>query len=201
MRLRNVRPEMIASIFRMLALKIRLGNRIEVTFNTRIGPDCRVFVIKGGKLRLQGSCLTQSVTLEVGPNGVLEIGPSYVGPGSIIVAQKHVSIGDGSMLAEYVTIRDQNHLHSPEVPLYAMRFTVAPVHIGSDVWIAAKATVVAGVTIADHALCAAGAVVTKDVKEWERVGGVPARPLSKSDSSGAMYVKAVTTRAGRPESM
>ena len=53
----------------------------------------------------------------------------------------------------------------------------APVLIGEDVWIGAKATVVLGVTIGDRAVIGANAVVTRDVKPYERVGGVPARPL------------------------
>lgn len=182
MRLRNMRRDMIVSNLRVLVLKIRLGNRIEVGFDSQIGPNCRFVILKGGKVQLRGACLSRSVTIECDPNALLEIGKSFVGPGSIISAGEHVSIGNGSLLADYVTIRDQNHVQSPEVPLYSWRYTTAPVCIGNDVWLASKTTVVAGVTIADHALCAAGAVVTKNVEPWQRVGGVPARPLSNSGS-------------------
>jgi acetyltransferase-like isoleucine patch superfamily enzyme len=168
---------MILSDLRVMALKLRLGKRIEVGFDTRIGPHCRVIVLKDAKVRLRGANLSRLVTIEAAPTAFLEIGRSFVGPGSIISAQEHVSIGDGCLLADYVTVRDQNHVHSPEVPLSAWRYTTAPVCIGNDVWIASKATVVAGVKIADHALCAAGAVVTKNVEPWQIVGGVPARPL------------------------
>jgi acetyltransferase-like isoleucine patch superfamily enzyme len=179
LRLRNVRRDMILSNFRVVALKLRLGKRVEVGFDTRIGPKCRVIVLKDAKVRLRGANLSRSVTIEAGPNALLEIGRSFVGPGSIISAQERVSIGDGSLLADYVTVRDQNHMQSHEVPLSAWRYTTAPVCIGNDVWIASKATVVAGVAIADHALCAAGAVVTKNVEPWQKVGGVPARPLKQ----------------------
>jgi acetyltransferase-like isoleucine patch superfamily enzyme len=186
LRLRNIRYirwKMITSRVRVLALKIRLGKRIEVGFDTHIGPKCRVILApKTGKVRLRSATLSHSVMIEAGRGAVVEIGNSWIGPGSIISAQEYISIGDGSMIAEYVTIRDQNHVHEPEVPLSAWRFTTAPVRIGQDVWIAAKVTVVAGVTIADHALCAAGAVVTNDVKPWQKVGGVPARPLKESKS-------------------
>jgi acetyltransferase-like isoleucine patch superfamily enzyme len=180
MRLRNIRRKMIASCFRVLFLKLRLGKRIEVGFDTYIGPGCRLIILHKAKVRLQGTALSHSVTIDASRNGVLEIGQSFIGPGSIISAQDFVSIGDGSLIADYVTIRDQNHIQSPEVPLSSWRYATAPVLIGSDVWIGSKATVVAGVTIADHALCAAGAVVTKDVDSWQKVGGVPARPLRRS---------------------
>lgn len=51
----------------------------------------------------------------------------------------------------------------------------APVTIGNDVWIGANCTVLPGVTIGNNVIVAAGAVVTKDVKDNCIVGGVPAR--------------------------
>ena len=48
-------------------------------------------------------------------------------------------------------------------------------HIGNDVWIGAKATVMDGVTIGDGAIVAACAVVTKDVPPYAIVGGSPAK--------------------------
>lgn len=52
-----------------------------------------------------------------------------------------------------------------------------PVHLGSDVWIGARATVLAGVSIGDGAIVAAGSVVTQDVPAFAIVGGVPARVI------------------------
>ena len=50
-----------------------------------------------------------------------------------------------------------------------------PIHIGHHCWIGTGATVLQGVKIGDGAIVAAGAVVTKDVKPWTIVGGVPAK--------------------------
>ena len=46
--------------------------------------------------------------------------------------------------------------------------------MGDRVWIAEGARVLAGVTIGEGAVVAAGAVVTKDVDPYTIVGGVPA---------------------------
>lgn len=48
-------------------------------------------------------------------------------------------------------------------------------HIGNDVWIGAKATIMDGVTIGDGAIVAAGSVVTKNVPPYAVVGGCPAK--------------------------
>lgn len=54
----------------------------------------------------------------------------------------------------------------------------APLHIGSDVWIGARAIVTPGCrVIADGSVVAAGSVVTSDVTAYSVVGGVPARQL------------------------
>lgn len=50
-----------------------------------------------------------------------------------------------------------------------------PVQIGNDVWVGSRAVVLAGVTVGDGAVIAAGAVVTKDVEPYAVVGGVPAK--------------------------
>ena len=53
----------------------------------------------------------------------------------------------------------------------------APIVVKDNVWIGAHATILAGVTIGENAVVAAGAVVTKDVPANTIVGGVPARVL------------------------
>ncbi len=49
------------------------------------------------------------------------------------------------------------------------------VNIGNDVLISLNAILLEGITIGDGAVIGAGAVVTKDVKPYEIVGGVPAK--------------------------
>jgi len=55
----------------------------------------------------------------------------------------------------------------------------APIIIGNNVWIATRAMILKGVTIGDGAVVAAGAVVTKDVKPFTVVAGVPAKLIKQ----------------------
>ena len=51
------------------------------------------------------------------------------------------------------------------------------VDVGNDVWVGVGATVLDGMRIGDGAIIAAGAVVTRDVKPYAIVGGIPARVI------------------------
>lgn len=51
--------------------------------------------------------------------------------------------------------------------------------IGNDVWIGYDAVIMAGVNIADGAIIAARAVVTKDVPPYTILGSVPAKEIKK----------------------
>ena len=52
-----------------------------------------------------------------------------------------------------------------------------PVVIGNDVWIGANVIIMPHVKIGNGAVIGAGAVVTKDVEDYEVVGGVPAKHI------------------------
>ena len=87
--------------------------------------------------------------------------------------QGGITIGEGSLIGHNVTLATLNHGMSVEE---RHDLFPSPIHIGQNVWIGANATVLSGVTIGDHAVIAAGAVVTKDVPA-NTVVGVPAKVI------------------------
>ena len=58
---------------------------------------------------------------------------------------------------------------------YYEEFT--PVQIGNNVWLGANVIVMDGVTIGEGAICAAGAVIMKDVPPYSLVAGMPAKVI------------------------
>ena len=87
-----------------------------------------------------------------------------------------ISIGEDCLIAELVSIRDHDHgFDSLEIPVREQGYKSAPVHIGRNVWLGAKVTVVRGVSIGDNAIIGANAVVTKDIPANAIAVGVPAR--------------------------
>lgn len=89
-----------------------------------------------------------------------------------------VVIGNNVNVSFQVCILSLHHDHNdPMFPAVG-----APVTICDHAWIGARATILPGVTIGTGAVVAAGAVVTKDVGEFEVVGGVPARRIGMRNS-------------------
>lgn len=83
-----------------------------------------------------------------------------------------IDIGDDVMIGPNVSIITSGH---PVAPSERRTCVVAkPVVIGRNVWIAAGAIIIGGVTVGENAVVAAGSVVTRDVPANTLVGGNPA---------------------------
>lgn len=143
-----------------------------------VGRYVRIRVTDGGQwISGDGLELADFANVIV-KNGKLSVGRgAHFGIGCVITCREAITIGDYVLIAEYVTIRDQDHRYGGDEPTALNGFATAPIIIGDNVWIGAKATVLRGVTIGDDAVIAAGAVVTKDVAAGTIVGGVPSRPI------------------------
>ena len=91
-----------------------------------------------------------------------------------------VSIGCHVNLAQGITITALNHnFEDKEQYIDSQGVSTNQVVLGDDIWIGANAVVLPGVSIGNHAVVAAGAVVTKDVPPHSLVAGVPAKIIKE----------------------
>lgn len=96
----------------------------------------------------------------------------FINAGCCFQDQGGIFVGDGVQIGHQVVLATLNH---DLVSARRKNMFHAPIVIGNNVWIGAHATILAGVTLGENSVVAAGAVVTKDVPAGAVVAGVPAK--------------------------
>jgi len=112
-------------------------------------------------------------------SGKLTLGDHvFVGFGSYFGLFGDIQIGNNVLIAARAYIASVTHGYECKRTLIQKQgFKIAPVRIGSDVWIGCNVVIMPGVTINDGAVIGAGSVVTKNIPAFEVWGGVPAKKL------------------------
>ena len=128
-------------------------------FGAKIGAHCTIrrtsrvyypWLLEMGEL----SCLADDVV-------IYNLGQVLIGPRATISQEAYLCAGT----------HDYTRLSMPLV--------TAPIHVGADVWICARAFIGPGVTLGDGAIAGAGAIVMKNVSPWTIVAGNPAVPVKE----------------------
>ncbi len=139
--------------------------------------------------------------VKIGRKSFIHIGARFFQP-------KGICIGKGTIIGDHVTLDGRanlvigNHvdiasgamIYNAQHDIHSEYFDPIEkeVIIHDYVFIGPRAIILPGVTIGKGAIVAAGAVVTKDVKEKQIVGGVPAKFI------GNRQLKKLNYRLGRP---
>lgn len=114
------------------------------------------------------------VRLAVGPGGSLEIGDRFlINYGSVISAERRIVVGRG------VTVGPRSRIADHDEPGDPNPGAPEEIHIGDDVWIAARVRVLKGSRIGSGTVVAAGSVVSGELPAGVIAAGVPARVLRK----------------------
>jgi putative colanic acid biosynthesis acetyltransferase WcaF len=113
------------------------------------------------------------------PNLTLEA-QSIVGPHVDIYCLAPVTIGENSMVSQYSYLCAASH----DYTLSNLPLIPAPISIGNQSWVCARAFIGPGVKVGSNCVVGACAVVVKDVQGNQVVGGNPAK-----------FIKAVERRS------
>lgn len=102
-----------------------------------------------------------------------------------------VEIGDDVLCAAYVHITDHSHeFKDIKTPIVDQGiFSKGPVKIGKGAWLGYRSEILSGVTIGEHSVVAAGAVVTSDVPPFSIVAGIPAKVIKHYDFEKKEWVR------------
>jgi len=135
---------------------IKLGNRVTIGKYAIIRPS-----------NIYGGPIGEGLTM--GDN-------SNIGPYNYIGCSGKITIGNNVMLAPRVSIYAENHVFDhPEILIRDQGVEKKEVIIEDDCWLAANSIILAGVTIGQGSIVAAGSVVTENVPAYSVVAGVPAK--------------------------
>lgn len=167
------RSERATFVARYFQDGITLGARV------RFEKGAMLSATDGSAIRIGSRVSLGRMTRVVARHGKVSIGDDvFIGDGSVIVSLAKIDIGEGTQLAEYVVIRDQDHDVTSR-PLITGRFKAMPVVIGRDCWLGAKVTVLKGSRIGDGAVIGAHSLVRGEIPANTLAVGNPAKVVRK----------------------
>lgn len=139
--------------------------------------------------------------IQIGKGSTVHMGAKFYDPRNIIIGKDSI-IGEGAILdgrdrlqiGNHVDVASEVMIYNSEHNVHAENFadesevTIAPVIIEDYVFIGPRAIILAGVSVKKGAVIGAGAVVTKDVEEYQIVGGVPAKVIGERKVKDLHYI-------------
>lgn len=162
---------------RLRGLVVRIAEHGQ---NLRVGRNVQLVAPENIRIGRDVSLLGNAYVNATGPRGSVRIGDrTHIDQFCVLYGQGGLTIGRACAIASGVIIYSQTNQIGPDAEALIVDQPVAyaPVSIGDDVWIGARAVVLPGVTIGDHAVIGAGAVVRHDVPAWAIAAGVPAKVI------------------------
>ncbi len=167
-----------------LGLAFLRGLRLRRAFSTATtilaGPRVRIRRrhgrITGGALCSLGEGV--GITVQGSRQRVANL---HIGERTHIQARTHINCFESIIIGERCAISWDCEILDTDIHRLVVdgqpRARTGPVLIGDRVWIGARSIILKGVTIGDHAVVAAGSVVTRDVPPRTLVAGNPARVI------------------------
>jgi len=107
------------------------------------------------------------------PNGLSVGNHVYIGFNSYL-GQGQITLKDEVLIGNFVSITASNHLKENNSYRFG-GYDAKPVVINKGSWLGAHSCILAGVTIGESSLVAAGSVVTKSFKNNSTIAGIPAK--------------------------
>jgi putative colanic acid biosynthesis acetyltransferase WcaF len=136
--------------------------------------------VLGAKLG-RGVCVFRGTTV-IGAQELVLGDRVQIGFRVVLDARGGLTVGEDVLVSSDSQLLTANH----NIESDDFERQVAPIEIADHAWIATRAIVLAGVSVGQGAVVAAGGVATRDVSERTVVGGIPARPVAER-SGGIDY--------------
>ena len=144
-------------------------------FTPRLMYSWRAFLLRIFGAKIGKGCHVYPKSIVWAPWN-LEMGDcSCIADEVLCYSMARIIIGERSVISQGVRLYTGSHdYESPNFQLYAK-----PITIGPNVWIAAEAFVMPGVTISEGSVIGARSVVTHDMPAWTVCAGNPCKSIKQ----------------------
>ncbi|VVQ26009.1 acyltransferase [Pseudomonas fluorescens] len=171
------RVQILSSILRCIWIRLSHSG-ISIGTSVSISDHVRFSVTDGGKLLIHKNSHIGRNTEIVVRGGTMEIGENvFIGSHCTICAHENIFIANDVLIAERVTIRDQDHNFNGKEVIRTAGISTSPINISDGAWIAAGAAVLRGSKIGKGAIIGANAVVKGVIGDYEIAVGLPAKSV------------------------
>ncbi len=158
--------------------------KLHLTWCAKLHSGSLISATDGGSIVVGKNVSFGRHSQVIARGGKIVIGDNVqLGSGCVVVAINDIRIGSGTLIAEYVVIRDQDHQYT-QGPIRMAGFNVSAIAIGADCWLGSKATVLRGVTIGDGAVIGAHGLVRSNIPAYSLACGCPARVIKNLPRRG-----------------
>jgi len=163
--------------------RVELTNRIKINKSTIIGNYTRIDGLGRIGVEIGSGCNIGAFCRLICSVNYNKIGEAIIigdnvslGEYSYIGGASRVTIGNDTIIGQYLSIHPQNHNFNMNNKLIRLQGTIEKgVEIGENCWLGSKVTFVDGSKIGNGCVVAAGSVVTKSFGDNVVIAGVPGK--------------------------
>ena len=164
-------------LFYMDSIRLRKG--VYIDKYCRLHASNAEIILGNNNRVMKGAYIRSYVSNARKGEGIITGSECWIGVNATLDSgQGGLTLGNNVLIGPNVVIITGNHdYEKADLPSIEQEYYGKPIHISDNVWIGANAVVLGGVSIGEHSVVAAGAVVTRDVAPYTVVGGNPAKKI------------------------
>ncbi len=165
-------------VIRFFIAKIFYFGKFKCPKLSMIGKNCGIHIFKNGSIHCKGRIIINDQVMLYAKGQIIIGEQFYTNRYTRIVAHEKIEIGRNVTLGQMISILDHDHNYTFEGKDMKLEgYNTAPIHIGNNVWLGDKCTVLKGVRIGNNVVAGANTLIHKDVPDNSVIGGVPFKIL------------------------
>lgn len=173
---KNFRTDSVPRILVDKGCKIEIGDNVEFRRNIEIRAHNNSTIIIENDCRIDRGVRflsTNESTIFIGKR-------TRVGLNTVFNGGANINVGEKCLISGFVYLQTSMHAFSLQYKaVQDQGYDHAPVILKNDCWLGTHAVIMPGIILEKGAVVGSNAVVTKNVSEYNIVGGIPAKIIKE----------------------